>query len=263
MPELPDVEVFRQYAVATSLHQKIEKVDVNSPRIIEGISQRRFRSRLENRSLESTARHGKYLFALLDNGDGLMLHFGMTGGLKYFKHEDEDVPYARILINFINGYHLAYVSKRQLGRVGVVEDIGEFVEEKGLGPDALALDIECFEKILGRGRGTVKSTLMNQHLIAGIGNVYSDEMLFQSRIHPRAEVADLEEHLVKELFDNMQMVLKKAIECRVDPEKFPDYFLLPERRKGGRCPSCGRGLERIRVSGRGSYFCPECQAKHA
>ena len=106
MPELPDVEVFKQYLDAISLHQEMVKVEVHDGRILKDISVGELKARLKGHTLESTRRHGKYLLVRLEDGNWLVLHFGMTGRLKYFKDMDKDPEYDQLLIGFSNGYHL-------------------------------------------------------------------------------------------------------------------------------------------------------------
>jgi formamidopyrimidine-DNA glycosylase len=263
MPELPDVEVFRQYLDATSLHQEIEEVDVRSRQVLE-TSARRLRRGLKGHRFESTRRHGKNLFAGLDDGKWLLLHFGMTGGLAYFKHEEDDPEYDRLLLTFTNGYHLAYVSQRKLGELAVINSVDEFVRQKGLGPDALNdLDLATF-KGLAAGRHTMaKSFLMDQQTLAGIGNVYSDEILFQAGIHPRTKIDQLDEGALERVYGKMQEVLRTAIDCRAKPDEFPGDYLTPHRHPDGRCPLSGEPVERVKVSGRSAYYCPGRQGERA
>jgi formamidopyrimidine-DNA glycosylase len=110
MPELPDVEVFRRYVNSTSLHQNIELVEVRNGKILGGVSALKLQSTLKGRRFESTRRHGKNLFVGLDGGGWLLMHFGMTGRLKYFKDMDQDPPHDRFLISFENRYHLASIA---------------------------------------------------------------------------------------------------------------------------------------------------------
>ena len=261
MPELPDVEIFKRYLNATSLYQKIEDVCVNNTKVLKSISPEKLKSQLKNRSFESTMRYGKYLFAETDKDFCLMLHFGMTGSLKYFKNENRDIEYVRVLFSFTNGYHLAYISQRMLGKVGVTPSVEIFIEKQKWGPDALKMDYETFEGVIGKSRGAVKSTLMNQKLVAGIGNIYSDEILFQSKIHPKTPVDKLNQCRVKYLFGNMKKVLTKAVRWHADPREFPDTYLLPCRDKENKCPLCGTEIKTVKVSGRTAYFCPKCQTK--
>jgi formamidopyrimidine-DNA glycosylase len=261
MPELPDVETFRRYLDATSLHQEIEKVEGRSRQVLEGVSAQELEAGLEGRTFESTRRHGKYLLVELDDGNWLVLHFGMTGHLKYFKDTEKDPPYDRLLIAFANGYHLAYDAQRKLGEVALTEDVEEFIEEKGWGPDALSFGLVAFKEALAGRRGMAKSTLMNQHIVAGIGNVYSDEILFQVGIHPRSKVNQLSEETLEELFQAMKKVLQTAIDHQADPEQFPDDYITPHRHDDRECPRCGAEIKRVKVSGPSAYYCPHCQGK--
>jgi len=259
MPELPDVEGFRAYIERTSLHKTIEKVDVRSPEILRGVSANKLVRMLKGRRLESTRRHGKYLFVQLDGGWWLLYHFGMTGQPRYFKDMSDDPRYDRVLISFTNGFHLAYDCQRKLGAVGVTESVDEFIRERKLGPDALDVDFAAFTEALHGRRGMIKSALMNQHILAGIGNIYSDEILFQARIHPITRVKYLSEKRLRELFDSMRRVLTAGIDHTVRSKALPDSYLLSHRGEGEMCPGCGCKVEKLRISGRTAYYCPECQ----
>jgi formamidopyrimidine-DNA glycosylase len=261
MPELPDVEVFKRYFDATSLHQEINGVETYSERILVRTTPDELNQRLQGQSFSATRRYGKYLFAELDEEDWLVLHFGMTGGLQYFKDIAQEPEYVQMRFDFNNGYHLAYTMPRKLGEVQPIESVGAFIEEKELGPDALEIDFDAFRSILAGRRAMVKSTLMNQGIIAGIGNVYSDEVLFQTRIHPRTKINTLDTDTLKDLFDSMKEVLHTAIEHQADPEQFPDSYIIPRRDEGAKCPNCEGEVERIKVSGRSGYYCPSCQTR--
>lgn len=166
MPELPDVETMRRYLEATSLYQEIEEVDVRAPilladdQAIGSPTGERIEEALVGRSFVATRRHGKYLFVMLDGEtdegeQALLLHFGMTGGLKYFKEMGDEPEYDRVLFSFKNEYHLAYVSQRKLGQIGVVKDVCSFLKTKDLGPDALDPGLDCRARHRGwtPGRG--------------------------------------------------------------------------------------------------------------
>lgn len=261
MPELPDVESFKGYIDATSLHQRIEKVEVDRDDILGDVSKRSLQQRLKGRALESARRHGKYLFARLSDDGWLVLHFGMTGYPDY--SETEDPPeHTRVLLNFEGGGHLAYVCMRMLGRVDWTENADQFIEQHELGIDAQSedLDFDRFRKLLEGKRGSIKSALMDQETIAGLGNVYTDEILFQSKIHPKASVNDLGQSQIKAIFKQMGRVLKAAIGAQVNPDKMPKSFLVPLRGESdAECPRCNEPLQTIKVSGRTTYFCPNCQ----
>jgi len=261
MPELPDVEVFKRYVNSTSLHQKIESVEVRNTKILGGVSAGKLQSTLKGRMFESTRRYGKNLFVELDDGGWLLMHFGMTGRLKYFKDMDQDPPHDRFLISFENQYHLAFDCQRMLGKVDLIEDLEKFIGEKKLGPDLLELDSVSFRERFGGRKGAVKSALMNQQVVAGVGNIYSDEILFQARVHPGTEVGRLDDAALEKLFRETRRVLKAAIERGADPQKLPNSFLLSHRREGEKCPRGNGEIRKIKAAGRTAYYCPACQPK--
>lgn len=259
MPELPDVEVYRRYLRSTALHQRIEHVHVESPALLPGTTPQGLGRALKGEAFESTGRHGKHLFAELDHDGWLMLHFGMTGSLAYFRHREDTPDYTRCLFTFANGFHLAYVAPRKLGRIALVDSPQSFVTEHGLGPDALGLDAEAFQRLASGRRGGVKSWLMDQETMAGVGNVYSDEILFQAGIHPRRSVADLDDEALHRLHRALRSVLEAAIEAHAEPSRMPESFLLPHREQGGRCPKCNAQVEKVQAAGRTAWYCPKCQ----
>jgi formamidopyrimidine-DNA glycosylase len=265
MPELPDVELYKRYLDAHALHQTIERVAVNDARILGKLAVRAFTARLTGNRFEATRRHGKHLLVRLRRDGWLTVHFGMTGDLVYFRNEADDPPYDRVRFDFTAGGHLAYVNRRMLGRVGLAEDADAFIRDGELGPDALdpAFDLAVFEKALGGRRRDVKSVLMDQALIAGVGNIYADEILFQARLHPHTPVTSLDDRQRTELFRQLRKVLEKAIACGAGAEqsleRLPDDYLLPHRDKQGRCPRCGGPIATLKAAGRTSYYCPRCQ----
>jgi formamidopyrimidine-DNA glycosylase len=257
MPELPDLEVFKQYFDATALYQPIDRVEVRDDIILEDIPSGRLESALTGHSFSSTRRHGKYLFTEI--GDHwLAWHFGMTGRLEYFKDPAAEPEYVPLLIRFSNGYHLAYVMARKLGQIELVESVEQFVTAHKLGPDVLQpeFDLAAFRLAVSGRRGMVKTTLMNQEIMAGIGNVYSDEILFQAGIHPKTKIGSLADDGLEHLFETMKRVLQTAIdEYRADPDRFPRTWLTPHRQEGEKCPGGEGRIERLKVSGRSAYYC--------
>jgi len=259
MPELPDVEVFRRYFDKNALHQKITRVTVENERVLKGTSPSGLGRKLNGRKFVRTKRHGKNMFACVDEEFWLMFHFGMTGFFKYFKNEGDQPPHSRVTFLFDNGFHLAYDNQRMLGEVQTVKDAGNFIRENDLGEDALDLSWNAFRNLVQGRRGAVKTTLMNQGLIAGVGNIYSDEVLFQAGIHPKTKVKNLDEKLFKKLFHKMKGVLNTAIDKKANPDEFPEDYIIPHRGEDDICPKCGGKIEKIKINNRGTYFCPKCQ----
>ncbi|MBN2105182.1 Fpg/Nei family DNA glycosylase [bacterium] len=261
MPELPDVEVFRRYMNATALSKKIIKTQVFETDLLEDVSAAQLARRMTNSQFNQTKRHGKYLFARVSGGDWLILHFGMTGFLEYFKHTNGTPEHARMLLHFKNGFALAYICQRKLGKIGWTGDISEYLKIHDLGPDAFSdeLDEENFKDLIHGNRGTIKSRLMNQSIIAGLGNIYTDEILFQAGVHPETSLDALKDEDQFGLFYQMKRILDLAIEKKVDPEMFPVDTLLPNREEGHQCPKCGGKIKKIKVGGRSAFFCEKHQ----
>lgn len=266
MPELPDVEIFKNYLEATSLHKEIEDVHVRSPEMLAGTSPSGLKKAMKGTSLQSAHRHGKYLFCRMDTGKHLVLHFGMTGFLKYFKNKDEEPSHVRLLLDFSNGYHLAYDCSRKLGKIELIDGIPEFIREKELGPDPLQPDFDfaAFKEAFKGSTGAIKPALMNQRYIAGIGNIYSDEILFQAGIHPKTFTGQLDESSLKKLYSEMEdHVLPEAIKAGARPDRLPSSFIIPHRSKDGECPACGGKIVKETISGRSGYYCPRCQGNQS
>jgi formamidopyrimidine-DNA glycosylase len=259
MPELPDVEVFRMYVDTTALHKKIRRAKLTDTGLLAGSSSAKLKRRLKGAAFQATRRHGKHLGVHLDTDAWLMLHFGMTGGLDYAK-ADSDLPeHSRLVLGFDNGFRLVYVNQRKLGRIRLADDFDAFIAEEALGPDALEIGREPFVELLSDGRGTLKARLMNQSLIAGLGNVYTDEILFQAEIDPGTSVADVTPDAAADLWRTMRRVLRTAIDRRARPEQFPESWLTPHRGEE-QCPRCRGALKQAKISGRTSRYCPACQS---
>jgi formamidopyrimidine-DNA glycosylase len=261
MPELPDVETFKRYLDATSLHQRISGVDVESAYVLKAVSARELARRLKERCFKSSRRHGKHLFVRADGELWLRLHFGMTGSLQYFKREEQASKHTRVVFVFASSRCLAFEDQRKFGEVGLVKDVDEFLKKRALGPDALDVSLSVFREIFEKRRGAVKAILLNQKLIAGIGNIYADEILFRARMHPAAEISRLGNKATTKLFRATRYILEKAIAAKADVNQMPRSWLLPHRGKHGKCPRCGRELKSSTIGGRTAWFCARCQKR--
>jgi formamidopyrimidine-DNA glycosylase len=265
MPELPDVESYRRYLSAKGLHKRIRDVHVGNTTILRGVTSRGLKQALRGRQMERTRRHGKHLFALLDDGTWLAMHFGMTGRLAYFKRLEDDPEHDRLRLDLANGYHLAFDDTRMLGRVRLISDPDDFIAAEKLGPDALdaSLDKRAFVRLMKGRKGRIKSALMDQTLLAGIGNIYTDEILFQARLHPNTLVQRLSDEELRALHKTIRRVLKVAIERGAGSEQWvdrlPAKYLLRHREAGATCPRCRGMIKRSRAGGRSFYYCPRCQ----
>jgi formamidopyrimidine-DNA glycosylase len=263
VPELPDVEVFRRYVEASSRGRWVDEVEVLDARVLGATPEHTLRLALRGRELTRVDRHGKWLFAQVDGGPRLAVHFGMTGRPVHLEPAEPAPAHVRLVLRFAGGDRLVLVDPRRFGRVELAEDPGTFARLRGLGPDALAVDRGLFVALLSRRRGSVKAALLDQRLMAGIGNIYADEILFQAGMHPRRDVAGLDATELCDLHRIMRRVLQTAVDRDADSRRYPRGWLLRRRGPGGACPRCGTRLERIVVAGRGTYLCPRCQRRRA
>jgi len=259
MPELPDVEVYKQHIDKTSLNKKIDSIDIGSAKLLKGISSTKLTEKIKGKRIQSTYRRGKYLFATINSNTHLLLHFGMTGQTVHVEKDDQIPRYTAMVLHFSKGDSLAIISKRKLGRIEVVNSIDSYIQQEKLGEDALSISEKDFDNVLKRSSSAVKNTLMNQSLLAGIGNIYADEILFQAHIDPRRPVSELDEKEIKSLYKKTKNVLKKAIQAKANPQNMPRSFLLPHRGADQKCPLCSGKQKKVKVSGRSTYFCPQCQ----
>lgn len=261
MPELPDVEGYKRYLEATSLHQCIQSTSCLDERILKDISRQGLQRRLKGTFLERTRRWGKWLFVKLDIGGFVVLHFGMSGQLQYVSVKRDMSSHARFIFHFENNHHLAVISQRLLGQISFTDNVEAFLNKHGLGPDTLDVDIAAFRDRIQSKRGFIKSALMDQSVIAGIGNIYSDEILYQTGLHPSSKVQNLHNNQIKDLYKAMRRILKHAAHKGGDIQKFPERWLLARRGKDSNCPRCGGELKSMKVAGRTAWFCLHCQSK--
>ncbi|MGB3183164.1 MAG: DNA-formamidopyrimidine glycosylase family protein [Cyclobacteriaceae bacterium] len=258
MPELPEVETFKTYFDATALHQKIKDVETDDP-IVLTTSPDELKAELTGESFEKTERLGKYLFVHLSSGRILVVHFGMTGHLKYFK-DREDIPeFTQVLIIFQNGFHLSFIIKRKFARIGLADSVSNVREKKNLGADAMDLTKDDFISTFSARKAPVKNVLMDQSFAAGVGNWIADDVLFQTGIHPEVPANELSEKDSRSVHQKLQEILRLAIDKEARYNEFPDYYLVNHRNKKAKCPTCGEPLSNIKVGGRSTYLCPNKQ----
>lgn len=278
MPELPEVETFKRFIDRHALGRAVQDVQVLHPKILEGVTQAAFIAAVRGHCFTRTMRRGKHLFIALASAGGesnakalpwLYLHFGMTGYLSYtddgltmvnaYGDPSRTDAHVRVRFCFEGGSHLDFHEQRLFGKAGLVDDPQAYMDAKRLGPDALAMDCKTFLAALNKRKGQIKPVLLDQSLVAGIGNVYADEMLFQCRIHPERRVADLSPGQLDCLYAQMVDVLQNTVDAEADRDQLPKGYLIHHRAKKGRCP-CDKTLLAVQtIGGRTTYFCPACQ----
>lgn len=257
MPELPEISLYKDYLDATSLNKKITSINFLHTGGLQAPKEE-FSDALKGKKFRKSHRLGKYLVIETTGDKSLVMHFGMTGKLEYYKNQDPP-KYSRVVFSFEDDDHLAFVCKRKLGKLFIAEGLEDFRKSHELGKDALELSETEFLELLEGKTGSIKGVLTDQHMLAGIGNVYSDEMLYQCHIHPKTKTSELSAEEKKQLYKKMKQVLEKAIEKEGVREDFPDSYLIKHRKEGDDCPKCEGKIKQIKVSGRSTYFCPSCQ----
>jgi formamidopyrimidine-DNA glycosylase len=259
MPELPEVETFKRYLDKTSLNQVIKSIKVIDNRVLD-VNEVELKKLVVKNKFQSSIRHGKYILIKLEKGY-LIMHFGMTGDLEYYNNKEEEPNYSKVIFHFNSGYNLAYTSRRMFGRLYIAESLENFIERKKLGPDAFKMSFQEFKKTLHRRTAILKNALLNQSIVAGIGNIYSDEIMFRTKLHPKSRIDALDESKVKELFTNIKNVLDFGIDKKGDLSTYPQNFLIPHRKKEKLCPICNTEINSIDLSGRRGFYCPNCQTE--
>ena len=248
MPELPDVEIARRAIEERALGRRIASVEDSDTWVSRPHAPGEIAAALTGARLTAAHRHGKAMWIETDTGPVLGLHLGMTGGIRV--DEDPDPRgWDRFALEFEDGGRLALRDMRRLGRAVLDPDLG------GLGPDAGEVDREEFRERVGRGTSPIKARLMDQNVIAGVGNLMADEILWRARVSPRAPAGELTEDRLDELRRATRAVIRLGI--REGHAGVGD--LNPHRVVGGACPRCGATLEHDRVGGRTTFWCPREQ----
>lgn len=280
MPELPEVEVIRRDLEKEIIGKKIRGAEVrntrNAMRIIRRHKKRReFEEALEGAKITKIDRRGKYIIIHLDTDKVLVVHLGMSGQLMKTKSSADYENHTHVIIDFTIGGQLRYVDPRTFGEmfVSAKGDLGEIKELQKLGLDPLEqpLTWQYFSQSLIERSAKMKAILMDQQFICGVGNIYSDEILFLSGIRYDRQSGTLSAQEVRRLYRAIQEVLQDAIRYRgtsADDEQYRDIygalgeyqqFLRVYQREGQACRRCRTPIQRTRWSNRSTYFCPQCQ----
>lgn len=269
MPELPEVEIRRQYLETSSLFQPIQHIEVEDKKLIT-TDYPILMSTLAGRQFTGTRRVGKNLFVLTDEPNVIVrMHFGMTGDLEYY-HASIDRPrFARIVFEFSNGYNLGFLCPRKFERVGLVSDIDAYLRDKKIGPDGLDISLDTLTNHVRRKKAFIKPVLLNQGVVAGLGNWIVDEVLFQAFVHPEQRANTLTDAQMTQLHNAIRLVLQTAIRHEATYRDFPNDFLIHVREWDDSpyddveahkfCPRCRIRIERSTVGGRTTFFCPQEQ----
>ena len=275
MPELPEVETVRRQLARVLTGRTIRRVRVHDALLVAPESPNRFRRAVEGRTVDDVSRRGKYLRLELDSGDTLAMHLRMTGRLHHAPDGNAPVDkHRRARFELDDGATLDFSDTRRFGRVWIVsadhpDPDGYWNARLGVEPLERAFTAERLGGLLAGRTAPVKAAILDQRLIAGVGNIYADEALFQAGIHPTRPAGSLDGAEIVALRDAIRDRLRAGIRgggASIDryrdtigkPGAMQD-MLRVHRHEGDPCPVCGATVQKTRVAQRGTYLCPECQ----
>jgi formamidopyrimidine-DNA glycosylase len=279
--ELPEVEVMRRDMEKEVVGRRIRNAEVrparNAMRIIRRHARRKeFSDRLAGKKITKVERKGKYVLLHLDDGDVLVVHFGMSGQFVRGTKRQSFPQHTHVVLEFVQGGDLRYIDPRTFGEMFVTtaDELGKVRELDHIAIDPLedTFTWQEFSYELGRRASKLKPLLMDQKFISGLGNIYSDEVLFAAGLRHDHMSDQLSAQEVRRLYRAMREVLQEAVRFRgttLDDEAYVDLFGKPGEfqselkvygRKGLPCRRCRTPIDSIKVNGRTSYFCPQCQS---
>ncbi len=273
MPEMPEVEIIRCYLDTQVAGKTIMNLDIRLPRMIKWPDVEGFRALVTGRTIKGMNRRGKYLLMELDNDSKVVFHLRMTGRLVYEPTGETSDHHARVIFHLQDGASLVYGDTRTLGTIHGLkpQELGMLKGLAEMGPEPLSAEFtaEYLYKTANQRKVAIKSFLLNQKYIGGIGNIYADEALFLAGIHPLRPANSLTQAECGKLWESVNKVIADGIAD--GGTTFRDYqngeggkgshqeHLYVYGRKGEQCRNCGAVIERIAVGGRGTHFCPNCQ----
>jgi formamidopyrimidine-DNA glycosylase len=279
--ELPEVEVMRRDLEKDVVGRRIKTAEVkssrNAMRVIRRHGKRKdFTSRLEGRKLTKVERRGKYVLMHLDSGDVLVTHFGMSGQFQRGNGRVVIEPHTHVVLTFQQGGDLRFIDPRTFGEMFVTsaDELGKVKELQHIAIDPLdqVFTWPTFQYLLAQRGAKMKQLLMDQKFISGLGNIYSDEVLFAAGLRYDRLSDTLSSQEVRRLYRAIQETVQDAIKMRgttLDDEAYVDLFGKPGEyqgelkvygREGEPCRRCRTPIQTVKVSQRTSYFCPQCQS---
>jgi formamidopyrimidine-DNA glycosylase len=280
MPELPEVETIRAQLADRIPGRTIARAEVHDPKLVEPEDPQAFAEALAGRAITAVGRRGKYLLIELDDGDTLAVHLRMTGRLHWRPPGEEgEERFLRARLTFDDGSTLTFGDMRRFGRAWIVpagpasEREAYWAERVGIEPLTPKFTARVLEGLLAGRRGPIKAVLLNQVLVAGLGNMYVDEALFQARIHPERPAGSLDRDEIRRLHRAIRDRLAAAVAAGgASIDSYRDSLgemgtmqdlLKVHLHRGDPCPRCGTPIVKTRVAQRGTYWCPRCQPEPA
>ena len=265
MPELPEVETIKRDLEKVLLGKRITDVCIHNPKVIRQPTADKFKKGLIGAVIKSILRKAKVLIIEFSNGKFLAVHLKMTGQLVY----PGDGTRSRVSFHLSDGKNLDFNDQRLFGELRLVDDWRSLKFIQNLGPEPFDISLGQFKEMLSKKKTKIKPLLMDQAFISGIGNIYAAESLFRAGIHPARPANSLSDKEKELLFQEIKATLKEAIQS--GGSSIDDYVRLSGEqggyvkyhkvygREGKPCLVCKGPIKRIALSGRGTFFCPECQ----
>jgi formamidopyrimidine-DNA glycosylase len=279
--ELPEVEVMRRDLEKDVIGRRIKTAEVkgskNAMRVIRRHGKRKeFTSRLVGTKIQRIERRGKYLLLFLDSGDAVVTHFGMSGRFQRGTGRVALAPHTHVIMTFQQGGDLRFIDPRTFGEMFVTagDDLGKVKEIAHIAIDPLdqVFTWQSFQYLLAEKAAKMKTLLMDQKFISGLGNIYSDEVLFHAGLRYDRMSNTLSSQEVRRLYRAIQEIVQESIKARgttLDDEAYVDLFGKPGEygselkvygRTGLPCRRCRTPIQSVKISGRQAYFCPQCQS---
>lgn len=265
MPELPEVETVKREIEKAVLKKRITGLTIKRVEVIKEPQPDKFMQRLVGKAIIEILRRGKLLILKLSSGDSFTIHLKMTGQLVYPGNGLK----SRVSFRLSDGRLLDYNDSRLLGELRVVDDYRKLKFVKELGPEPFDLSPQRFVQMLSTKKAKIKSLLMDQTFVCGIGNLYAAEALFRAKIHPHCLACSLSPREAKKLLKEIKNILTQAIRYKgssvdqyVQLSGEPGNYLKFHKvydREGKPCFICKTAIKRIVTGARGTYFCPRCQ----
>ena len=269
MPELPEVETVKEVLKKQVLNQKILDVIVNYPKMIEQINVDDFINKLKNQTIIDIKRRGKWLLFELNNYY-LLSHLRMEGKYYIKKFDDEVTKHQHVIFKF-KDFELRYNDTRKFGRMYLLDKKDAYntkpLNELGYEPWDHDLNIQYLKDKYKNKKLPIKSVLLDQSIIVGIGNIYADEVLYLSKINPYKKASLLNDKELNSIIENTKIVLEKAIKLGGTTIKsytssegvhgrFQNELLVHTKEE---CPYCHNKIAKVKINGRGTYYCDNCQ----
>ena len=274
MPELPEVQTIVNELKKEIVGKKIENIEVKAPKMVSGNVER-----VKALEVEDVRRRAKLIIIDLSKDFHIAIHLKLTGQLIYQSQKSKvksqnDLGPTRVVFHFTDKSQLFFNDLRKFGYVKILDSksLEDTLKKENYGPEPLEpqFTLEKFKQLLAtRPREKIKPLLMDQTFIAGIGNLYSDEILFYAKVHPLRKVKELKSEEVKKLYQGIREILKAALKYKgssIDTYRMTtgekgtyEFHRMVYRREGEKCKRCGATIKSVKIGGRLAHFCPGCQ----